>query len=193
MAISFLQAISVLFGWVYTLCWSLSFYPQPIVNFRRKSTSGTTIDFPAINILGFVAYFVSNVAFLYSPHIRKEYALRYPGHTPTVQFNDVAFAAHAVVLSVITVSQFFPSLWGFEKRGSRAVLSAGVKLIFLGSALAVGGAACIAVVRHDDYPGNGWGWIDVVCIFIFILDSHWLTSLFCRFIPYHTSNSLLPS
>jgi hypothetical protein len=47
-----LEGLSALFGWVYTLSWSLSFYPQPLLNYRRKSTSGTTVDFPFINILG---------------------------------------------------------------------------------------------------------------------------------------------
>jgi cystinosin len=171
MADSFLPIISRLFGWVYTLCWSLSFYPQPIVNFQRRSTSGTTIDFPAINILGFAAYFISNVAFLYSPHIRKEYALRHHGLTPTVQVNDVAFAAHAVVLSVITVSQFFPSIWGFDKRGSRGVVSAGIGLIFVGSALAVGGATFFVALKHDDDPEAGWAWIDVVGTFVMLPDT----------------------
>lgn len=48
----FLPALSALFGWVYTFCWSASFYPQPLLNFRRRSTSGTTVDFPLINCLG---------------------------------------------------------------------------------------------------------------------------------------------
>lgn len=52
MAVGFFDVLSGLFGWVYTLCWSLSFYPQPLLNFRRKSTSGTTVDFPLINCLG---------------------------------------------------------------------------------------------------------------------------------------------
>ncbi|EHK99435.1 putative Cystinosin [Glarea lozoyensis 74030] len=72
MAASFLHFISVSFGWIYFFCWSFSFYPQPILNFRRSSTTGTTIDFPAINVLGFIAYFVSNAAFLYSPQIRTQ-------------------------------------------------------------------------------------------------------------------------
>ena len=163
MASSFLEIVSRLFGWVYTLCWSLSFYPQPIVNFRRKSTSGTTVDFPAINILGFAAYFISNVAFLYSPHIRKEYALRHHGLTPTVQPNDVAFAAHATILSAITLSQYFPAIWGFDKtanRGSR--ISKGIVLIIIGSAIVVGGASFIVSLKHDDDPKSGWAWIDVV-------------------------------
>lgn len=48
----FLPFVSALFGWVYFICWSLSFYPQPWLNYRRKSTSGTTVDFPFVNCLG---------------------------------------------------------------------------------------------------------------------------------------------
>jgi cystinosin len=48
----FLGFLSALFGWVYTFCWSASFYPQPLLNWRRASTSGTTVDFPLINTLG---------------------------------------------------------------------------------------------------------------------------------------------
>jgi len=163
MTFSFLEVLSELFGWVYTICWSLSFYPQPLLNFRRKSTTGTTIDFPAINVLGFVGYFVSNAAFLYSPRIREEYALRNHGLTPTVQFNDFAFAAHAIVLSAICLSQFVPSVWGFEKRGgpgskpSRFIIG-----VFVSSILGVLGVAFIVVAKNDPDPGTGWAWIDVI-------------------------------
>ena len=47
--LGFLSSVS---GWGYTAAWSLSFYPQPLLNYRRKSTVGTTIDFPFINALG---------------------------------------------------------------------------------------------------------------------------------------------
>lgn len=50
--LAFLPFLSALFGWIYTLAWSLSFYPQPLLNWRRRSTSGTTADFPTINIVG---------------------------------------------------------------------------------------------------------------------------------------------
>jgi len=100
---------------------------------------------------------------LYSPHIRKEYALRHHGLTPTVQPNDVAFAAHATVLSAITLSQYFPAIWGFDKtanRGSR--ISKGIVLIIIGSAIVVGGASFIVSLKHDDDPKSGWAWIDVI-------------------------------
>jgi cystinosin len=164
-SVSFLQLVSQLFGWVYTLCWSLSFYPQPLLNLQRRSTSGTTIDFPVINTLGFLAYFVSNTAFFYSPQIRREYASRHHGLTPTVQLNDVAFAAHALVLSLITVSQFVPGLWGFEKRGRRepgARISRSIMGVMIGSVLGVATVAIIVVARHDEDPMAGWAWIDVV-------------------------------
>lgn len=48
----FLPILSALFGWVYFLCWSASFYPQALLNWRRQSTSGTTVDFPLLNVLG---------------------------------------------------------------------------------------------------------------------------------------------
>lgn len=48
----FLQFLSYAFGWIYTLCWSLSFYPQPILNARRKTTAGSVVDFPFVNTLG---------------------------------------------------------------------------------------------------------------------------------------------
>lgn len=47
-----LAVASGLLGWVYTLCWSASFYPQPLLNLRRRSTAGTTVDFPLLNVLG---------------------------------------------------------------------------------------------------------------------------------------------
>ena len=48
----FLEFLSAAFGWVYTLAWSASFYSQPLLNWRRRSTSGTTVDFPMINTFG---------------------------------------------------------------------------------------------------------------------------------------------
>ncbi len=52
MVVGFWPILSALLGWIYFFCWSLSFYPQSMLNYRRKSTSGTTVDFPMINCLG---------------------------------------------------------------------------------------------------------------------------------------------
>jgi cystinosin len=168
MAASFLLILSRIIGWIYFLCWSISFYPQLLLNFRRKTTSGTTIDFPALNLLGFTAYFVSNTAFLYSPLIRQEYALRNHGLTPTVRVNDLAFAGHAAFLTACTLTQYlFPTIWGFEKRRKMdhgARMSSWIRGIIVGSFLGVGVVSFIVSVRHDEDPKKGWAWIDVVSI-----------------------------
>ena len=48
----FLGLLSTLFGVAYTAAWSVSFYPQPLLNWGHKSTAGTTVDFPLLNCLG---------------------------------------------------------------------------------------------------------------------------------------------
>ncbi|KAK3940738.1 hypothetical protein QBC46DRAFT_120311 [Diplogelasinospora grovesii] len=170
MTVEFLPFLSAVFGWSYFLCWSLSFYPQSILNFRRRSTSGTTVDFPMINCLGFFAYTVSNLAFFYSPLIRAQYAARHKGLTPTVQFNDITFAAHGLLLSLVTTSQYFfgRRLWGFTKsnsvgnRPSRFILG-----IFSGC---VAGVVLVIFVvlgspERDSTDGSGgraWVWLDAV-------------------------------
>ncbi|OTB07870.1 hypothetical protein M426DRAFT_71601 [Hypoxylon sp. CI-4A] len=160
---SFLEFLSALFGWVYTLSWSLSFYSQPLLNVRRKSTSGTTVDFPFINTIGFLAYLVYNSVFYSSPVIRHQYALRNHDHTPTVAVNDVVFAAHAfVVCAVLTTQYFIPSLWGFDRapgtRPSRLILG-----VVGGSVVAVPIITLIVAYGPEDAdPKTAWAWLDVI-------------------------------
>lgn len=160
----FLKGLSRLLGWIYTFCWSASFYPQPISNYRRKATTGLAIDFPTINVLGFVCYTAYTSAFLWSPVIRDQYAARHPhSPDPTVRFNDFAFAIHAVVLSSIVYSQFWPFIWGFTvsrfQRVSKPVLG-----LFWGSILAVVIVCWIVLAKSPDQGQDPttWAWIDVV-------------------------------
>ncbi|THV46535.1 hypothetical protein BGAL_0378g00060 [Botrytis galanthina] len=171
MTTAFLQFLSYLFGWIYTTCWSLSFYPQPILNFRRKSTSGAAIDFPFLNVLGFAAYFVSTVSFLYAPEIRREYALRNNGHTPTVQFNDLAFAVHALFMCFVIISQYEPSIWGFDKRGKRgpgARVSKSIMGLSVACIVGVATSVVIVIARQDEDVVRGWAWIDVVYVISYV-------------------------
>lgn len=56
------QALSYFIGWTYFLAWSASFYPQAILNWRRKSVQGLSMDFIHLNVLGFLCYSVRNAA-----------------------------------------------------------------------------------------------------------------------------------
>ncbi|KAK0392419.1 hypothetical protein NLU13_1914 [Sarocladium strictum] len=159
---SFLSFLSALFGWVYTLAWSASFYPQPLLNFSRQSTSGTTVDFPLINVLGFAAYFVSTSAFYYSPVIREQYAARHHGLTPTVAFNDITFALHALILSIITSSQYLTRpLWGFPSdpgvRPSRFILG-----VAAGCFVGVLATYFLVVSSPNTDPATDWCELDII-------------------------------
>lgn len=100
--------------------------------------------------------------------VRAQYAARHRGLEPTVQFNDITFAAHALLLSMIIVSQYLRRhWWGFSSsptstaRPSRLILG-----IFCGCVAGV--AAVVTVVlaspSRDLAEGGegGWRWIDAV-------------------------------
>ncbi|KAI6245919.1 Cystinosin [Erysiphe necator] len=157
--------LSQLLGWTYTILWSLSFYPQPILNFQRLSTAGTTIDFSLLNILGYISYLIYNTTFYYSEQVRSEYALQNDGLMPTVQLNDIAYAAHALILSVITYSQFrLSSWWGFEdsKRTLGARHSKVAWITFAACLMSVTAVAVLVLVRHITDALHRWEVIDII-------------------------------
>lgn len=121
----FIQYLSSIIGYTYFLCWSISFYPQIILNYKRKNTTGLSVDFSLLNVVGFACYSIY-VSFLFwnVGNVRDEYQQRFHngndkngsnshGHASddenssdiAVQSNDVAFALHAFVLSSIQVGQ----------------------------------------------------------------------------------------
>ena len=115
--------LSAAIGYIYFLCWSVSFWPQVLSNFRNKSTSGLSADFCGLNVLGFACYTAYNAAFFWSPTIHKLYKERHgPDAEITVQSNDVAFAIHAFVLSTITFLQIIYYNRGTQ-RPSKLILS----------------------------------------------------------------------
>lgn len=110
---------------------------------------------------------VSNISFYYSPLIRAQYAVRNRGLTPTVQFNDITFAAHGLVLSMVTTSQYLlPRVWGFTpsvgNRPSRFILGT-----FFGCVLGVT-LVLFLVLGSPERDNTGvragaaWVWLDAV-------------------------------
>ncbi|KAF2741781.1 hypothetical protein M011DRAFT_472805 [Sporormia fimetaria CBS 119925] len=177
----FAKAVSRVLGWTYVLCWSASFYPQPISNWKRKSTFGLAIDFPTLNILGFYAYTISSSSFYFSPTIQSQYAFRHPDSPETtVRFNDVLFAAHGAVLCTVIYSQFFTSVWGF-KVGSAQTVSRAVLGIFWGCVLGIFVTLCLVKIlgRAGGYDPASWAWIDV----IYALGYVKLITVVCKYIP----------
>jgi cystinosin len=112
---------------------------------------------------GFAAYFISNTAFYYSPVIREQYAARHHGLTPTVAFNDITFAIHALILSIITTSQYLARpLWGFPAdpgvRPSRFILGVGT-----GCLVGILITYCLVVSSPGTTdPASDWCALDVI-------------------------------
>jgi len=100
-----LDTVSTIVGWIYFVAWSVSFYPQIIENFRRKSVIGLNFDFLSLNVVGFTVYGFFNVGLFWIPSIQDEYFKIHPQGVNPVQANDVFFTIHAVFACIITIIQ----------------------------------------------------------------------------------------
>lgn len=65
-----LIVLSEVVGWIYFVAWSVSFYPQIYINFKRKSVVGLNFDFLALNIVGFLMYFLFNAGLFWNKFIQ---------------------------------------------------------------------------------------------------------------------------
>uniref|UniRef100_A0AC11C0U8 Cystinosin, lysosomal cystine transporter n=1 Tax=Ovis aries TaxID=9940 RepID=A0AC11C0U8_SHEEP len=97
--------INQVIGWIYFVAWSVSFYPQVITNWRRKSVVGLSFDFVALNLMGFMAYSVFNIGLFWVPSIKEQFLLKYPNGVNPVDSNDVFFSLHAVALTLVVIVQ----------------------------------------------------------------------------------------
>lgn len=102
-----INVISYIMGWIYFAAWSVSFYPQIYINFKRKSVVGLNFDFLALNIMGFTMYSLFNCGLYFSKEIQSEYFSRHPRGLNPVQLNDVFFSLHAAFATLITIAQCF--------------------------------------------------------------------------------------
>lgn len=136
------RTLSNVVGYTYFLAWSASFYPQLLSNYRRGTTTGLSVDFCVLNVLGYTCYTIYTTEFLWNEDIRETYRQQRPpsaeedygmsdGTTTgkgesTVQGNDVAFAIHALTMASVMLCQvgYYD---GFAARPpSKRVLWAGV-------------------------------------------------------------------
>lgn len=99
--------ISQILGWSYTLAWTTSFFPQILLNYRRRSVQGLSFDFLVLNVFGFACYSIFNATMLGSAEIREEYRRRNGGHSPAVHVNDLMFSLLAATCASVTGIQAF--------------------------------------------------------------------------------------
>ncbi|KAK1924118.1 putative L-cystine transporter [Papiliotrema laurentii] len=115
----FVNALVALTGVGYFTAWSVSFYPQLILNHRRKRTTGLSADFIIINPVGFLALTIWNWGVYFSPLAQKQYKARHDGHRPQISVSDLAFSLHALVISILTLAQVVHYAWREKKVKAR--------------------------------------------------------------------------
>ena len=156
-----IKTLSTIIGWTYMLCWTASCYPQFLLNIRRRTTAGFSIDFALLNILGMTSYAIHNLVLFFSPVVRAQYAHRYPrSPTPTVQPNDIAYAVHGCIITVLVYSQFYPGLWRFA-RARDLRCSPWTLGFFWGCIGLVLLGAFVVGLRPASFR---WEWLDVVSV-----------------------------
>nr|CCA17087.1 Lysosomal Cystine Transporter (LCT) Family putative [Albugo laibachii Nc14] len=97
--------ISSIIGWVYFMCWSISFYPQVILNYQRKTVVGLSLDYTVLNLLGFACYAAFNCSFYFSSIVQQQYIEQHHGNRNAVELNDVFFSLHAAALTAVSLYQ----------------------------------------------------------------------------------------
>ncbi|XP_018577032.1 cystinosin homolog [Anoplophora glabripennis] len=128
-----LDTFSLVIGWLYFVAWSISFYPQIYINWRRKSVVGLNFDFIVLNIIGFTLYGIFNLGLYCIPEIEDEYFNRYPRGLNPVQINDIVFALHAAVATIFTIIQCFI----YEREEQRVSITARVIIGIFGTFLLI--------------------------------------------------------
>ncbi|XP_054802175.1 cystinosin homolog [Prosopis cineraria] len=143
-----LEVTYQLLGWSAFTCWSISFYPQVILNFRRKSVVGLNFDFALLNLIKHSSYLIYNASMFFSSAVQKQYFEEYGyGEMIPVAANDVAFSAHAVLLTAITLFQIV-----IYERGTQKIskLAFGIVSVVLLTA-----AVCFFIAL----PSHSWLWL----------------------------------
>lgn len=97
--------VSQVLGWLYFFAWSFSFWPQILLNFRRKKCTGLSLDYQVLNWVGFGCYAAFNVTLFWSEEVKAQYASAHDGKASAVELNDVLFALHALLATTITLFQ----------------------------------------------------------------------------------------
>ncbi|KAI4339516.1 hypothetical protein MLD38_024455 [Melastoma candidum] len=143
-----LEVLYQVLGWTAFVTWSVSFYPQVILNFRRKSVVGLNFDFVVLNLTKHSSYLIYNCVLYFSRAVQEQYYNKYGhGQIIPVAANDVAFSIHAVLLTAITLLQI-----AIYDRGTQKISRISIVIV-----VAVWSAA--AVCFFVALPHNSWLWL----------------------------------
>ncbi|XP_068502147.1 cystinosin homolog isoform X2 [Phaseolus vulgaris] len=92
-----LEVTYQVFGWLAFLSWAVAGYPQIILNFRRKSVVGLSLDFALLNLTKQCSYLIYNASLYFSPVVQKQYFERY-GYG---QRGNQKFSYYSIAIAVV--------------------------------------------------------------------------------------------
>jgi len=104
---SALNVAATVLGWLYNLIWALSYYPQMIKNWQRKSVDGLSIDFILFNLFGYAMYTLFNLSLYFDTPLRLEYMKQFDAQQHPVFLNDLLLCIHNLVAISIELGQIF--------------------------------------------------------------------------------------
>lgn len=139
-------------GWLYFVLWSVSFYPQVIMNYRRQSVVGFNMDFLGYDLAGFISFTMYNCLIFWSPAVFSLYLSVYPGASNPIQINDVFFCLHAVFIQMINSYQCLT----YERAGQ------GLSKLCKGILVAVTLAVLVEVIIAGTKSVESIGWFQVL-------------------------------
>ncbi|XP_059641317.1 cystinosin homolog [Cornus florida] len=143
-----LEVLYNVLGWLAFFSWSISFYPQVILNFRRKSVVGLNFDFVVLNLTKHSSYLIYNASLFFSPVVQRQYHQKYGFQEMIpVALNDVAFSIHAVLLTAFTLFQIT-----IYERGNQRVSKTCITIV---SVAWLSAAACVFIAL----PSHSWLWL----------------------------------
>lgn len=90
--------VSKSFGYIYFLSWTISNWPQLLLNHQNRSTEGLSPDFVAVNCIGFVCYAVYNSVFYWSTAMQDAYVDDHNGDEVDIRSEDVFLSLQTTVL-----------------------------------------------------------------------------------------------
>ncbi|XP_073128043.1 cystinosin homolog isoform X2 [Henckelia pumila] len=143
-----LEVAYYVLGWIAFCSWAICFYPQFILNFRRKSVVGLNFDFVGFTVTKHISYLIYNASLFFSSSVQRQYHLKFGfDQMIPVAANDVAFSIYAVLLIALTLFQIV-----IYDRGNQKLSKIAITVISLAW---VSAAVCVFVAL----PSHSWYWL----------------------------------
>ena len=97
--------ISSVMSYTHILCWSLSLYPQVILNHQLKSVSGLSTDSQVINFFNHLCFIVFNAVFVFHQPNSIGTGGEFELHVNGVKTKDLVYSSHALFVTLALLWQ----------------------------------------------------------------------------------------